>query len=126
MQPGPQRQVFGYGVRHAPFLWDGFPALMAVDAFGNVRKVKKIRPSDDEELMGEQLWAWLREHHPERRKLELVRDSAPPPTGLVRFRGRDIDPRLLSDPRSPLAKSIYRERLAKAAARKLMFQRDRS
>lgn len=111
-------QVFGYGVRRAPFLVDGLPALIAVDAYGTVRKVRKVKPGDDVETIGERLWYWLREHHPERPKLELVPDAPTPPLATVSYRGRQVDPRLLSDPRSPLAKALYVERLAKAAARR--------
>lgn len=110
-----QRRVFGYGVRHAPFLVDGLPALAAVDAHGNIRKVRKLRPGDDVEALGERLWAWLREHYPERPRLALVK-PAPPPAGTVSYRGRQVDSRLFSDPRSPLAKARYHTRLAKAAA----------
>lgn len=111
-----QRRVFGYGVRRAPFLVDGLPALAAFDAFGNIRKVRKLRPGDDDEVLGEKLWAWLREHYPERPRLTLVKPPAPAPADTVTFRGRQVDPRLLTDPRSPLAKARYRDRLARAAA----------
>lgn len=128
MESGAQRRVFGYGVRHAPFRVDGLPALAAFDAFGNIRKVRKLRPGDDVEALGERLWAWLRAHYPERPRLELVKPPAPPPaSGTVLHKGRHVDPRLLSDPRSPLAKALYRDRLAKAAAQRsgvLRFRTD--
>jgi hypothetical protein len=53
--------------------------------------------------------------------------AAAPAPGLVTFRGRQIDPRLLSDPRSPIAKALYRERLAKQSVQRsgiLRFRRD--
>lgn len=114
-------QLFGYGVWRAPVLIEGLPAIWAVDSFGVVQKVRKIRPGDDVEALGERLWLWLREHHPER-KLELVRESAPTPRPK-----REIDPRLLTDPRSPLVKRAYMDRLVKNAARKasaLQLRRD--
>lgn len=110
-----QGKLFGYGVWRAPVLIDGLPAIWAVDSFGVVRKVRKIKPGDDEEALGDRLWSWLRTHHPER-KLELVRDT--PPTVHSHRAGRDVDPRLLTDPRSPLAKRAYLERLVKNAAQR--------
>jgi hypothetical protein len=121
-------RVFGYGVRRAPFLVEGFPALAAFDAFGNIRKVRRLRPGDDVEALGERLWAWLREHHPERPRLELVKQApAAPQPSTVSYRGRQVDARLLTDPRSPIARALYRDRLVKAAARRvnsLSFRRD--
>lgn len=111
MESALQGKLFDYGVWRAPFLIEGFPALMAVDSFGVIRKVRRIRPLDDAEELAERLFAWLTEHHPQR-KLELVRDtvktSAKPPT----------DPQLLADPRSPLAKRRYLDGLVKNAARR--------
>lgn len=128
-------EVFDYGVTWAPFHVEGFPAIMAVDSYGNIRKIRRIRPGEDAEELGERLWMWLRQHHPERPKLALVpsvspdpeRTSTPVPSGLVMYKGRAVDPRLLSDPRSSLAKALYRDRLVKATTRRagvLRFRRD--
>lgn len=108
-------RLFGYGVWRAPVLMDGgHPAIWAVDSFGVVRKVRTLKPGDDEQVLGDRLWAWLLEHHPER-KLALVREPTPE---LVRdpISRRMVDARLLTDPRSPLAKQRYLARLASLAA----------
>lgn len=121
-------KLFGFGVWRAPVLIDGLPAIWAVDQFGVVRKVRKIRPGEDVEALGDRLWLWLRTHHPER-KPALVRGPVPPPTSgpeptppaplkLVRVGNRMVDERLLSDPRSPLAKSAYLKKLAEGSARR--------
>lgn len=112
MEAASNGRLFGYGVWRAPVLIDELPAIWAVDSFGVVRKVRKIKPGDDEEALGDRLWTWLREHHPER-KLELVRDETPVPRAK-----RQIDPHLVTDPRSPLAKRAYLDRLVENAARK--------
>lgn len=132
MHPATAGKLYDYGVRPAPFLVKGKRALMAVDAFGEIQKVRRLHPGDDIDAIGERLWEWLIEHHPQRPELALVRDEttspAPPPTaGLVKYNGRWIDPRLLSDPRSPLAKRAHNTRLVQAAAKKgsaLMFRRE--
>lgn len=125
MEAAVHRKLFGYGVWRAPVLIDELPAIWAVDSFGVVRKVRKIRPGEDETELGDRLWLWLREHHPERR-LELVRE-APIAQELVRHpvSRRMIDARLLTDPRSPLARRRYLDTLvANAARRSLPFRRD--
>ena len=113
MQASASVRLFGYGVWRAPVLIEGLPAIWAVDAFGVVRKVRTLRPGDDVQMLADRLFAWLRLHHPER-TLELVRETPPvpaPPTS-------PIDPRWLTDPRSPLVKRAYLDRLVKSAARK--------
>jgi hypothetical protein len=98
-----------------PFSWmDSLPSrrLMHTETSG---KCESSVPGDDVEALGERLWAWLREHYPERPRLALVKPASAP-VGTVSYRGRQIDPRLLSDPRSPLAKARYHDRLVKAAA----------
>lgn len=133
-------RLFGYGVWRAPVLVEGLPAIWAVDSFGDVKKVRKLRPGDDEEALGDRLWEWLLTHHPERprapRKLELLREPTRHPTHhpkhhptaeLVRDSAtrRMIDARMLTDPRSPLAKRRYLTALAGNASRHIRrFDRD--
>lgn len=120
-------RLCGYGVWRAPVLVEGLPAIWAVDAFGTVRKMRRIKPGEDEEALGDQLWEWLLAHHPQR-KLELVRHAARHPTAeLVRDSAtrRMIDARMLTDPRSPLAKRRYLTALAGNASRHIRrFDRD--
>lgn len=121
MEAAAHGQLFGYGVWRAPVLMDGgLPAIWAVDSFGVVRKVRTIRPGDDEMELGDRLWMWLRKHHPER-TLELVRDPSPAPATLVKHptSRRMIDARLLTDPHSPLVKQRYLARLVGNAAGRL-------
>lgn len=109
-------KLLEYGVCWAPVLVDGLPALWAVDSFGSVRKMRKIRPGDDEEAIGELLWNWLLTHHPQR-KLELVSEPAPPAPAeprLVKYNGRLVDERLLLDPRTPIAKRRYFDALVRS------------
>jgi hypothetical protein len=113
MESAAHGKLFDYGVWGAPFLVDGLPAIIAVDDVGIIRKIRKIKPTDDLEQLGERLYSWLVEHHPRRQKLALVRETPPPAPAPPQ-----IDPRLLSDPRSPLAKRAYLQRLAREAARK--------
>lgn len=116
MQAAARCKLLEYGVCWAPVMVDDLPALWAVDSFGVVRKMRKIRPGDDEEAIGELLWNWLLKYHPQR-KLELVRET--PATTVYSHRvGREIDSRLLTDPRSPLAKRAYLDRLVKSAAQR--------
>jgi hypothetical protein len=111
MEQAVARKLYGYGVWDAPFLVEGnLPAIMAVDSFGVIRKIRPLKATDDREALGERLWDWLLEHHPER-QLALVRE--PPP---ARRAPRTVDPRLLADPRSPLAKRAYINRLVERAA----------
>jgi hypothetical protein len=126
-------KLFGFGVWRAPVLIDGFPAIWAVDQYGVVRKVRTIKPGDDVEELGDRMWTWLRTHHPVR-KVELVREPRPAPPApetppglkLVRVGNRMVDERLLKDPRSPLARRAYLDRLVKDATRRSGILRFRS
>jgi hypothetical protein len=53
------RKLLGYGVWRVPVKIEGLPAIWAVDAFGVVQKVRKIRPGEDEQALGDRLFAWL-------------------------------------------------------------------
>lgn len=131
MEQAAHGRLFGYGVWRAPVLVDGLPAIWAVDSFGSVRKMRRIRPGEDEEELGDLLWEWLLAHHPER-KLELVRrplhhPRRHPTAELVRDSAtrRMIDARMLTDPRSPLAKRRYLTALAGNVSRHIRrFDRD--
>jgi hypothetical protein len=134
MQAAVQGKLYDYGVWRAPVLVDGLPAIWAVDAHRNVRKVRKIKPTDDEETLADLMWEWLREHYP-KPQLALVDElettpalvPAPAPVSMPTRRGpREIDPRLFTDPRSPLAKRRYLDGLIRNSAQRsgvLRFRR---
>jgi hypothetical protein len=104
--------LFDRGVWRAPYLVEGYPALIAVDSFGVVRKHVKVVAGVDPIRAAD----WM---------LELL-DRIDPPRGpkLVRDEpaarpSRVIDPAILNDPRSPLGRQRYIRQLARAAARRL-------
>lgn len=118
--------TYEYGVWWAGFTFNRLPVLIAVDAFGDIRKWRAVKPLEDGEEIGERMWAWLRTHHPHR-KLALVEETTEEPRQqgpgrLVPFRGRMVDERILNDPRSPLYAAHRRDQLIKAgAARRSIF-----
>lgn len=97
------------GVWEAPYKVEGVRVLIAVDRFGNVRKHAKLTPNVDPLRAADHLRELLDRIDP----APLLRLVGP---SRARTAARSIDPRLYTDPRSPLAKRRYWSMLARAAA----------
>jgi hypothetical protein len=109
------------GVWREPYTMAGHDVLIAVDRRGDVVKRVQLREGVDEE----RAVAWLEE------LLERL-DPTPvlrlvPTTSAKRglHPAREVDPRMYTDPRSPLAKRRYIDGLVKAAARAIPRFTDR-
>jgi hypothetical protein len=102
------------GVWEAPYKVQGVRVLLAVDRFGNVRKHAKLTPNVDPLRAADHLRALLDRIDPTP-QLRLVGPA--PRRG--RTAARVVDPRLYTDPRSPLEKRRYVWSLARAAAAKI-------
>lgn len=112
------RELLQRGVWRAPYLVPGgVPVLIAIDRFGVVRKHIKLAAGVSELRAAGWLTELLDRVDPVPR-LRLVKSfERERPT-------REIDPRLYSDPRSPLAKQRYIRSLVRAAAWKAREFRD--
>jgi hypothetical protein len=108
-------QLLERGVWTAPYLIRGHRALVAVTRFGVVCSHTVLLPGVDPVRAADALEARLDRLDP---PIALVRDTAPTP-GLVKYGNREIDPRLLSDPRSPLAKRRYWSNIIKNSTRRI-------
>ena len=104
-------KLLARGVWEGSYLVDDCRVLVAIDRHHRERKRVALREGVSEERAIEYLWDLLDRVDPPV-TLRLVTDA--PPAAPVR---REIDPRLFSDPRSPLAKRRYINGLVKNAAR---------
>jgi hypothetical protein len=110
MSAVPALQLLARGVWRAPYLVDDVPVLIAVDRFGVVRKHVKLRDGVDVDRAAEWLAELLDRVDPPLRLVKPIPASQPP---------RVIDPRLYTDPRSPLARRRYVNNLVTRGSRAL-------
>lgn len=101
------------GVWTAPYLIRGHRALVAVNRFGVVCSHTVLLPGVDPMRAADALEQRLDRLDP---PIRLVREIPPRPAAAP----REIDPRLLTDPRSPLAKRRYLNSLVRAAAARIV------
>jgi hypothetical protein len=111
----PDYPLLGRGVKVAPYLSKkGHGVLIAIDRFGRVVDHTLLLPGVDRIRAADALEQRLDRLDP---PIQLVRDD--PARRIHHPAPREIDPRLYSDPRSPLAKRRYLNGLVKHAASKL-------
>jgi hypothetical protein len=114
--PQPTYPLLGRGVKVAPYLSrSGHRVFIAIDRFGRVADHTILLADVDSIQAADSLERRLDILDP---PIRLVREAGAPPAP-PRPAPREIDPRLYSDPRSPLAKRRYMNNMIHHAASKL-------
>ena len=110
-----RKQLLDRGVWEAPYLLEGnVRVLIAINRRGVTCGHVKLRAGVDEERASAYLLQQLERVDPDP-VLRLVQPTRPMSTRPA----REIDPRLYTDPRSPLSKRRYLVNLGRAAASRL-------